>query len=83
MIGDVAAAVGVQECYACTRQIIFAGDEVFHVPVAAERDGVGMFHDEQLVGDFAALALLDQRALPFKGFAVIHAPQVAPETATH
>ena len=83
MIGDVAAAVRMMERHAGARQLILARDEVFHVPVAAERDGVRMFHEQQLVRDLAALALLNQPALQFEGYGVIHAPQIAPETATH
>ncbi len=53
------------------------------MPVAAERDGVRMLDDKELVGKLAALALFDESTLQFEGFAVIQAAQIAPAAAKH
>ena len=51
VIGDVAAAVGGVELDAGARQDFVAGQQIFHVAVAAQRDDVRVFDDQQLVGN--------------------------------
>jgi hypothetical protein len=84
VIGDVAAAVRGIKGDAGARQDFFAGQKIFQMTVAAERDGVGVLQQDDLVGDCAGLALRHQPLLPFKRLAVLHAarfPQFAPRGA--
>ena len=48
---------------------------IFVVPVAAHGDDVRMLDDQKLIGNFAALAPLDQRALQLERFRVADAAQ--------
>jgi hypothetical protein len=73
VVGDVAAAVRGMEGDAGAGQDFLAGQEIFHVTVAAHGDGVGMLQQDDLVGDGAGLALLHQALLPFKCRAVFYA----------
>ena len=45
------------------RQNFLARQQILHVPVAAHRDHVRMLDEQQLVGDLAPLALLDELLL--------------------
>ena len=83
VIGDVAAAVGGMEGDAGAGQDFFASQEVFHVTVAAERDGVGVLQQDELVGDGVGLALRHQPLLPFKGGAVLHRARFLPLALKH
>ena len=68
VISDVAAAVGGMEGDAGAGQYVFAGQQVFQMAVAAERDGVGVLQQDELIGDRAGLALGYQPLLPFERF---------------
>jgi hypothetical protein len=83
MIGDVAAAVGGMEGDAGAGQDLFAGQEILNVTVAPHGDGVGVFQQEELVGDGASLALGHQPLLPIERGAVLHAAGFAPLALKH
>ncbi len=63
VIGHVAAAVGGIECDAGAAQHFVAGQQIFHVAVAAQGDDVGVLEQQQLIGDQPLLALGDQLLL--------------------
>jgi hypothetical protein len=83
MIGDVAAAVGGMEGDTGAGQGCFAGQQVLHTTVAAERDGMGMLQQDELVGDGAGLALRHQPLLPCERGAVLYAPRFQPLAFKH
>ena len=51
--------------------------------VAAERDGVGVLQQDELVGDGAGLAPGYQPLLPFERGAVLHATRFPPLALKH
>ncbi len=58
-------------------QQLGVGENIFHVRVAADGDDGRVLDEEQLIGDRAGFALLDQFALEVEGGEVAHAPEVA------
>ena len=65
VIRDVAAAIGGVEGDAGARQNVVAGQQIFHVAVAAQRDDVRMLEQQELVGDQPLLALGRELLLQF------------------
>ncbi len=53
------------------------GQQIFVVPVAAHGDDVRMFDDQQLIGNLAALAALDEMLLQRERLGVAHAAEIA------
>ena len=83
VIGDVATAVGGMEGDAGAAQDLFAGQEVLHVAVAPQRDGVRVLQQEELVGDGAGLALGHEPLLQGERARVLHAARFAPLALKH
>jgi hypothetical protein len=83
MIGDVAAAVGTMELDARAFEKFGRREHVLIVAVASHGDHVGMFNDEKLIADFAALALVDERTLQLERCGVIQAAEIAHDTGVH
>jgi hypothetical protein len=76
MIRDVAAAIGVMEGDASPAEHVVAGQQVFEMPVPAHGDDVRMFHDEQLIGNYARFSLGLEVFLNSQRFSVSDAAQV-------
>jgi hypothetical protein len=83
VIGDVAATICGMEGDAGAGHDIVAGQQVFHVTVAAHRDRVGVLQQDELVGDGAHLALRHQPLLPLERGAVLHPARFLPLALTH
>ena len=77
VVGDIAAAVGVDELDARLREELFGGEEVFAMTVAAHGDDVRVFEEEKLVRDEAGFALGHEFLLQGEGLAKGDAAQVA------
>jgi hypothetical protein len=77
VIGDIAAAVGAMKLDARAFKQLRLSQQMFIVAVAAHGHDVGMFHDEQLVGNLTALAALDELLLQREGVGVAHAAEIA------
>ena len=65
------------------REHILLRQEIFQVSVASQRDGVGVLYQQELVGNFTALTLSDQRLLELEGLAILEAAQIAPTATMH
>src|SRR5579884_3852915 len=76
MIGDVAAAIGVMELDAGALENLGRREEICKMAVPAQRDDMGVLDDEERVGDFAALARVDELFLDGEGFGVGDIAQV-------
>jgi len=83
VVRDIAAAIGMMECYSGTPEHFFTRQQIFHVPVAAQRDRVRVLYQEKLIWNLAAFPLIDERALQIECFGVVNATDVAPGTTTH
>jgi hypothetical protein len=65
------------------RQHFIAREQVFAMPVAAERDDVRMFEQQELIVNRALLALDDEAALQLERARVIDSTQLAQAAVTH
>ena len=83
VIGDIAAAVRGMEGDAGAGQQFFAGQNVLQVAIAAHRDGVGMFQQDELIGDGAHFPLLHQPLLPCEGSTILHRSGFLPLAPKH
>ncbi len=83
MISNVAAAIGRVKCHAGAFQDLIAGEQVFAVPVAAQRNHVRVFDQQQLIVDRALLPLGHQTPLQLERARVVHSSQLAQATVTH
>src|SRR5579871_745877 len=83
MIGDVAAPIGGMKGNAGAAQDFFARQQIFGVPVAAERDDVRVLDDQELVGNELPLALLHQVLLYAEGFSIPHPPEITNFPGAH
>ena len=77
MIGHVPTAVRAMKLDTSSFEQLRLREQVFVMAVAAHGDDVRMLDHQQLVGDLAALALLDQVLLLCERFGVAHAVQIA------
>ncbi len=83
MIRDVAAAIGVVERYARAPQHFFVRQQVFQMSVAAQRNDMGMLHQQKLVWNQALLALFHQLLLNEQCLVVAQTPEIANENLRH
>jgi dihydrolipoamide dehydrogenase len=83
VVGHVAAAVRLVEGDARPLKRLSRGQQMLPASVPPQGDDVRVLEDQQLVGDCALFAFLDQRALQQHGCAVFHPPQVMQFAARH
>ena len=76
VIGDVATAVGFVNVDAASGEHFRAGEDVAEMGVAAERDDVRMFDEQQLVGDESGLAPGLEMLLELKCLGPAETPQI-------
>jgi hypothetical protein len=77
VIRDVAATICFFKRDARVAQHVGWGKEIFHVPVAAERDDVRVLDEQKLIGDFAPLALFNELALHCERLGIADASTIA------
>ena len=83
VIGDVAAAIGRVEGDAGARQNVVAGQQVFQMPVAPQRDDMRVLQQEELIRDQPLLAIAREPLLEFQRAGVIDSPELAQAAAMH
>jgi hypothetical protein len=59
------------------------GEQILYMAISTHGDDVPMLDEEKLVGDFAALPLIDELPLHFKRFGVSEASEIADFKVTH
>ena len=59
------------------------GEQILHAAISTHRDDVPMLDEEKLVGDFAALPLIDEMPLHFERLGISETPEIADFEVTH
>jgi hypothetical protein len=83
MIGHVATTICLVQFDAVLLQKSGCCEDVIFVPVAADRDYVGVLHEEEMVGAEALLAFRFDFMLNGKGLVIPESPQIADDALPH
>ena len=83
VVRDVAAAIGFHQLDAGAPQRFFRGEQILFMPVAPDRDDMGMFDQQQSVHSQPLPALRRDPGLDRERLAPAHAPEVFYYALTH
>ena len=76
MVGDVSAAVGVEELDAMVGEFRFRDQDVIEIPGAAEGDDGWVFEEQKGIGDLAGDAAVPEVGLEVEGVLIVKEAQI-------